>query len=87
MSTIQDSLKDLAISEWAGQPDVQGRLLAEIDSPPCWSRESWDDWTYSVPSELRDLWPRLTSETKLAVYLMATRAASRIIDSADRSEY
>jgi hypothetical protein len=87
MASVEDILKDLAVCEWASQPDVQIRLLDEISAPAHWASESWHSWTGSVPGEIRDPWSHLSPETKLAIYLMATQATERASDAVDRSEY
>jgi hypothetical protein len=36
------------------------------------------NWSYLIPDELQQLWPRLSKETKLAVYIVAKRGADQL---------
>lgn len=44
---------------------------------PQWDRRHRGDWRNYVPEEIRENWHALTSETRVAVYVMAQTALLR----------
>jgi len=62
------------------------RLLSSIESPD-WFAADNDllHWAQLVPSPVRDVWSRLSAESKLVAYLVAETAVSRLDFAIDRN--
>ena len=66
--------------------DDKRHLLGEIEAPD-WAIADIDlgHWAQLVPADVRALWPQLSTESKLAAYLIAQVAVSRLDYGIDRN--
>lgn len=53
----------------------QNKEIARLDDPQWDKRRKVHEWRNHVPEVLRENWKALTSETRVAVYLMAQKQA------------
>jgi hypothetical protein len=54
--------------------------ISYLDAPPWHLRCSPNDWKTHVPADLMELWPTLSLEARLAVYIVAeTHADNEIV--------
>jgi hypothetical protein len=69
LKPTESKLKELAL---ANESNLD-RVLS-----PNWDFQGWDYWTAHIPDDLRSLWPKLSIESKLVAYLLASKSAMEI---------
>ena len=59
---------------------VYGRNWKDAIADPDWSTTNRHDWREYVPQTVRDCWPGMCSESRMAVYLMANEVTIEVAE-------